>query len=63
MPLSPPTKPYRYFSIDFIIGLPPSLDKYGKVYNTILVIVDRFSKLVRYIPYSKTITLKGLADI
>ncbi len=35
----------------------------GKSYNSILVIVDRFSKMARYIPVSDTIDAAQLASI
>jgi len=63
MPLEPPTEPYKDFSIDFITSLPPLLGSDGKVYNVLLVIVDRFTKLVRYIAYNKKITSKELSKV
>jgi len=48
--------------MDFIIGLPPS--KQGdKVYNTICVIVNRYTKMALYLPIVKTITITKLADL
>ena len=48
--------------MDFIIGLPPS--KWGdKVYNTIYIIVDRYTKIALYLPIVKTITVTKLADL
>jgi hypothetical protein len=35
----------------------------GRVYNSILVIIDRFTKIAIYIPYNKTCTIEELADI
>ena len=40
--------------MDFIIGLPLS-KFYNKVYNTILIVIDRYIKIARYIPYIKKI--------
>lgn len=49
--------------MDFITGLPP-ISVYGnKVYNSILVIVDRFSKYAIYKPVSKQVTSDRLATI
>jgi hypothetical protein len=45
-------KPICYISIDFILELPPSKNRYKIVYNIVLVIVCRFTKYVLYIPYS-----------
>ncbi|RYN60184.1 hypothetical protein AA0118_g6314 [Alternaria tenuissima] len=35
----------------------------GNTFDAILVLVDRFSKYVRYLPVAKTITAQGIADI
>jgi hypothetical protein len=49
--------------MDFITGLPPSKNlNGGEDYDLILVIVDRFSKMARYIPYYKTINALELAQ-
>jgi len=40
--------------MNFITSLPPS--KYrGAVYNAIFIVIDRFTKIVRYIPITITI--------
>ena len=44
---------FKELSIDFIIGL-LLFKLYANVYNTILVIVDRYSKISLYIPAIKT---------
>ena len=43
-------------------GLPPSARR-KIVYNTLLIVVYRFSKIVRYIPYSVDITVEEMSDI
>ena len=44
--------PWIYLLIDFITRLP--LSKFhNKVYNIILIVVDRYIKIARYIPYTK----------
>ena len=48
--------------MDFITGLPPSKLK-GVVYDSILVIVDRFTKMVRYLPTKTTIDAAELAEV
>ena len=48
--------------MDLIVGLPPSKLR-GIVYNVILVIVDRYSKLVRYILTNSTMSAPDLADL
>jgi hypothetical protein len=49
--------------MDFITGLPPSKNlNSGKDYDLILVIVNRFLKIARYIPCHKTIDALELAQ-
>ncbi len=46
--------------MDFITGLPESgLNKY----NSILVVVDRLTKMAHYIPTHETITSEGVARL
>ena len=47
--------------MNFIIDLPPSRH-YGSITDAILVIVDRFSKMLLYIPVEKSWKAKDLAD-
>ena len=48
--------------MDFIIRLLPS--KYiEKVYNSILIIVDRYSKIIRFILYNVTVNVKNLGSL
>jgi transposase InsO family protein len=57
-----PDGPWQELTWDFITDLPPS--KLGaSVYDAVLVVVDRFTKMVMYIPTTKTITAPELADI
>ena len=59
-PLPEPDGPWQWITMDFITDLPPSrLD--GNVYDAILVIVDRFSKMVHYIPSRKDVKAESLA--
>ena len=46
--------------MDFIIGLLLSKFHY-KVYNTILIVVNRYIKITKYIPYIKKIFALELA--
>ena len=55
IPLPPLERPWQSISIDFIISLPP-LRYRNNVYDSILVVVDRYSKIVRLVSYNKTIT-------
>jgi hypothetical protein len=58
-----PTEPWKEISLDFITKLPPSIDITGKVYDSILVIVDRFTKYALYIPTTERLTSDGLATL
>ena len=60
-PLPRPEGPWEDISMDFIVGLPPSLHM-RTACDAILVVVDRFSKMVRYIPCRGDITAEGLAS-
>ena len=60
-PLQAATRPLGDITMDFITGLPPS-KSCGQVYDAILVIVDRFTKIARYVPVRKTIDAPELAD-
>jgi hypothetical protein len=61
--LPQPSRPWEEISIDFITGLPPSKNlNGGEDYDLILVVVDRFSKMARYIPCHKTIDALELAQ-
>ena len=57
-----PKKPWKELSMDFITGLPPSKRR-GIVYDAILVVVDRFTKMVRYLPTTKTVDAAQLAEL
>ena len=48
--------------MDFIVDLPLST-RNGAVYNAILVVVDRYIKIARYVPYNKTYTAEKLVSI
>ena len=57
-PLPIPKEPWESIAMDFIVGLPKS-----KGYDSILVVVDWFSKM-RYFIYTKTtVTAKEVADL
>jgi hypothetical protein len=50
--------------MDFVTGLPPSKDPAtGLAYNSILVIVDRFTKYTLIIPFQQDYTAIQLAHI
>jgi hypothetical protein len=51
-------------SMDFIVGLLESRQRpWGRPYNAILVIVDRYTKMARYFKCCDTIDAAGLAEI
>jgi hypothetical protein len=58
MPLPIPPRPWYSLSIDFITDLPES-----QLYNTILVVVDRFSKMAHFIPCTKNTSTYELAQM
>lgn len=49
--------------MDFITGLPVSTNKKSKIYNSMLVIVDRLIKIVYYNFAKVTINAAGLAKV
>ena len=49
--------------MDFVTGLPVSTDWKGESYDSILVIVDRLTKMVYYEPVKITIDATGLAEV
>lgn len=62
--LKRPSKPFESISIDFITDLPLSIGAdQGKASDSILVIVDRYTKVSKYIPCRKTITALELSHV
>ena len=57
-----PNGPWQELTMDFITGLPPS-KRSGGVYDAILVVMDRYTKMVRYLATTKTIAAAELADL
>ena len=60
LPIS--SQPWQEIIMDFITGLPPSRLR-DSVYDSVLVVVDRFTKMARYLPCLKTITAESLAEL
>ena len=60
--LPTPTRPWVEISMDFIMDLPTAAGK-QRGYDTILVIMDRFTKYAHYIPTTKRVTSDTLATI
>uniref|UniRef100_A0A8C7WW16 Integrase catalytic domain-containing protein n=1 Tax=Oryzias sinensis TaxID=183150 RepID=A0A8C7WW16_9TELE len=57
-PLPTPNRPWSHIAMDFVTGLPPS---HGN--TVILTIVDRFSKMARFISLPQLPTASALAEI
>ncbi len=47
----------------FVTGLPVSTNWKGKTYDSILVIVDRLTKMIHYEPIKVTINTPALAEV
>lgn len=61
-PLPVPGRSWQDISSDFIVGLPPARHR-GVACDSVLVVVCRFSKMVKYIPYDAQITAAALWDL
>ena len=57
-----PERPWQEISMDCITDLPPS-KRGDSVYDAILVVVDRYSKMNLYVPTTKTCTAADLAKL
>src|SRR5436190_17176129 len=53
-----PKGPWKQINYDFIVKLPPS-----EGYDSILVIVDRFSRQAHFVPCNEAIDAEGVAEI
>ena len=60
--LPQPSGPWEEISMDFITDLPPSAGE-GTVFDSIMVVVDRYTKMSLYIPVKKTITAEEMATV
>jgi hypothetical protein len=63
-PMELPTEPWIDISMDFVTGLPLSKDPVtGLAYDTIMVIVDRFTKYAIMLPFRRNYTAVQLAHV
>ena len=58
-----PTHRWKDLSMDFVTGLPVLTNWKGETYDSILVIVDRLTKMVHYERVKVTINAPGLAKV
>ena len=58
-----PQGPILKLTIDFIIGLPPTKTRTEEVANTILVIINRYTKFLGYFAIIIIIIAAELADL
>ncbi len=58
-----PTHQWKNLSIDFVTGLPISVDWKGDSYDLILVIVNRLTNMVHYEPIKVTIDIPSIAKV
>jgi transposase InsO family protein len=62
-PLPVPERPFDEITMDFITDLPPVSDGRGDYLDCILVVVDRFTKWVEYMPCNKRVDGAQLARL
>ena len=48
--------------MNFIINLPPSLFR-GKAYDLILIVINRYSRIIQFISYNKNMDAPELTEI
>jgi hypothetical protein len=48
--------------MNFINNLPPSLFR-GKIYDSILIVINRYSRIIQFISYNKNMDAPEFAEI
>jgi hypothetical protein len=59
LPLPVPSKPWEHVSMDFVMGLPPT----SKRSDSIMVVVDRFSKMAHFVACKKVHDASSIAGL
>ncbi len=63
-PLPIPDRPWKSISMDFIVKLPPSSDASSQTkYDSIWVVVDRFTKMAHFVPCREAMHASDLANL
>ncbi len=63
-PLPLPDRPWKSISMDFIVKLPPSSDASSQTkYDSIWVIVDKFTKMTHFVPCREAMHASNLAKL
>jgi hypothetical protein len=62
-PLPVPSGPWKSVSCDFVVELPPSRTPDGQTFDSILVYVDRFTKMAHFVPCLKSTDAPVFADM
>ena len=62
-PLPVPERPWKEISLDWIASLPSSRTGTGEEFDSILVIIDRYTKMARFLPTRSDATAPEFAEL